>query len=82
MTRKKTVRVGTRGSKLALRQTELVLDSLRAAHADTTFEVVTITTGGDRDRTTPIEKLGVGAFVKEVETALARDEIDLAVHSL
>lgn len=60
----------------------MVVDALRAAHPGLEFQTVTITTGGDRDRTSPIERLGVGAFVREVEAALARSEIDFAVHSL
>jgi hydroxymethylbilane synthase len=60
----------------------MVVDALRAAHPSVKFETVTITTRGDRDRSTPIERLGVGAFVREVEAALARSEIDFAVHSL
>jgi hydroxymethylbilane synthase len=78
----KAVRVGTRGSALAVRQTEIVLVTLRAVHTATAFETVAITTGGDRDRTSPIERLGVGTFVREIEEALARSEIDFAVHSL
>jgi hydroxymethylbilane synthase len=76
------VRVGTRGSALAVRQTAIVLATLQAVHPSVAFETVTITTGGDRDRTSPIESLGVGTFVREIEEALARHEIDLAVHSL
>jgi len=78
----KAVRVGTRGSALAVRQTEIVLATLRAVHPSVTFETVTITTSGDRDRTSPIERLGVGTFVREIEEALARSDIDFAVHSL
>jgi hydroxymethylbilane synthase len=60
----------------------MVIETLRAAHPNVDFQIVTITTGGDRDRTSPIESLGVGAFVREVEAALARGEVDFAVHSL
>lgn len=77
-----SVKAGTRGSKLALRQTGLVLETLKHSHPHVNFQIVTITTGGDRDRTSPLETLGVGAFVREVEVALALGEIDFAVHSL
>src|SRR3989304_7885345 len=75
--------VGTRGSPLALRQTQLVIDRLRALQPGLPWETRVIRTEGDRDRTTPMARLsGTGAFVKELELALAPGEIDLAVHSL
>lgn len=73
------LRVGSRGSKLALVQTELVLDRLRALQPEYEFDVQTITTSGDRSASAPI---GEGVFVKEIERALAAGEIDIAVHSL
>ena len=74
--------VGTRGSRLALLQTEEVLAAL-GEQAGWSFEVRVIATEGDRDRTTPIAGLGGrGVFVKEIERALSAEEIDLAVHSL
>ena len=76
------VRVGTRGSKLALRQTDEVLRQLLAAHPDVEFQVVTITTSGDRRADAPLPSLGVGAFIKEIERSLLGGSIDLAVHSL
>jgi len=77
------IRVGSRGSRLALKQAELAADALRAA-ADHTLEValVPITTTGDRDRTRPFGELGQrGVFVKELEEALLDGRIDVAVHS-
>jgi hydroxymethylbilane synthase len=73
----KILKVGTRGSLLAVTQTNQVIDNLKAVNPDIKFEVVIIKTSGDEGK---IEV--VGAFVKEVEHALIRKEIDLAVHSL
>ena len=77
-----TVRVGTRGSRLALVQTELTLTRLRPAHSDVDFEVVTVTTQGDANQTAPLAGMGLGVFVKEIERRLETGEIDMAVHSL
>ena len=76
------VRVGTRGSRLALAQTELVLSKLRAAHPGVAFELVIVTTQGDANRAAPLAGMGLGVFVSEIERRLAAGEIDLAVHSL
>ncbi len=74
---------GTRGSALALRQTGMVVEALRAAHADLHVGVVEVRTEGDRDRSTPLSVLGgKGIFVKELELALLERRIDFAVHSL
>jgi hydroxymethylbilane synthase len=78
------VRIGSRGSRLALTQAELAADALRAAAGDSGLEValVPITTAGDRDRTKPFGELGGrGVFVKELEEALLAGRIDVAVHS-
>ena len=77
-----TVRVGTRGSRLALIQTELTLRLLRDAHPNVHFEVVTVTTQGDANQTAPLAGMGLGVFVKEIERRLETGEIDMAVHSL
>ena len=74
--------VGTRGSDLALTQTGLVIAALEDANPDVTFEVVVIKTTGDRDQRQDVASLGVGVFVKELESALLDGRIDLAVHSL
>jgi hydroxymethylbilane synthase len=76
------VRIATRGSVLALRQTEWVADRLRAAWPDLVVELVTASTPGDRDKQTPLTALGQGVFVKGVEETLLADRTDLAVHSL
>jgi hydroxymethylbilane synthase len=78
------VRIGSRGSRLALTQAELAADALRAAVGDSGLEValMPITTAGDRDRTKPFGELGGrGVFVKELEEALLAGRIDVAVHS-
>lgn len=79
---KRTFRIGTRTSKLALVQTDIFADVLRSHQPDTQLEVTGVTTLGDRDRTIAIPDLGQGAFVKELEVALIANEIDMAVHSL
>ncbi len=79
------VRIGTRGSKLALAQAQEVRSRLACAmHADAAgFEIVTIQTKGDRDRNRSFGEIGgQGLFCREIEEALLDREIDLAVHSL
>ena len=77
-----TVRIGTRGSQLALWQANHVKDRLAAAHPDVAFQLVIIKTTGDRDQQTPLSEMGgVGLFTKQLELALDNNEIDLAVHS-
>jgi hydroxymethylbilane synthase len=75
--------VGTRGSKLALIQTNNVLDHLRTFHPDVTFEVKIVKTLGDEDAKNPLFTIDRrGIFEKELGIAIAKGEIDLAVHSL
>jgi len=77
------VRLGTRGSPLALWQTEHVRQLLAQQHPDMEFEVVVITTSGDRMLDTPLPVIGgKGVFTAELEQALRERSIDLAVHSL
>lgn len=78
----RSVRVGTRGSELAVRQTEEALGQLEASHSGLRFRVVTIASAGDTHPDLPLEGLGLGAFVKELQVALFKHEIDIAVHSL
>ena len=73
--------IGTRGSKLALAQTELVAARLRAINPDFEVSISHIVTKGDRTHV-PLELTGEGIFVKELEEALLEGQIDLAVHSL
>jgi hydroxymethylbilane synthase len=74
------VRVGSRGSRLALTQAERALSGLRAPGIE--LALVPITTAGDRDRSRPFGEIGSrGVFVKELEEALLERRIDVAVHS-
>jgi len=74
------LRVGTRGSRLALTQAELAADRLRRPGVE--IALVPITTAGDRNRTLPFGEIGArGVFVKELEEALLAGRIDVAVHS-
>jgi hydroxymethylbilane synthase len=74
------VRVGSRGSRLALTQAERALSSLRAPGIE--LVLVPITTAGDRDRSRSFGEIGSrGVFVKELEEALLEQRIDIAVHS-
>ena len=78
-----TVRIGTRGSELALWQAHHIADRLRAAHAGLEVELVVIRTTGDRIVDRPLAEVGgKGLFVKEIEEALLDGRVDLAVHSL
>lgn len=82
-TASRILRVGTRASPLALAQARLVIAALTAHHPDLAFDIVEITTSGDRiqDRAL-IEAGGKGLFTKEIEEALIENRIDLAVHSM
>jgi len=74
------LRVGSRGSRLALTQAERAVSSLRAPGIE--LVLVPITTAGDRDRSRPFGEIGSrGVFVKELEEALLERRIDIAVHS-
>jgi len=74
------IRVGSRGSRLALTQAELASARLRGPGIE--IALVPITTAGDRDRTRPFGEIGArGVFVKEIEEALLDGRIDVAVHS-
>lgn len=75
------VRVGSRGSRLALTRAERVADALR--RPGVRIALVPITTAGDLDRTLPSERVGDrGVFVRELEEALLAGRIDVAVHSV
>jgi hydroxymethylbilane synthase len=74
------LRVGSRGSRLALTQAELAATQLRRPGVQ--IALVPITTAGDRDRSKPFGEIGSrGVFVKEIEEALLEGRIDVAVHS-
>jgi hydroxymethylbilane synthase len=77
------LRIGTRGSALALWQANWVRDALMRAHAGLTVELVIIKTKGDKIQDVPLAKIGGSAlFVKEIEASLAGGDVDLAVHSM
>jgi hydroxymethylbilane synthase len=79
------LRIGTRGSPLALAQAHEARDRLMAAHGLTAdaFAIVTIKTTGDRVLDRPLGELGgKGLFTKEIEEALLAGDIDIAVHSM
>jgi hydroxymethylbilane synthase len=74
------LRIGSRGSRLALTQAELAAERLRRDGVE--IALVPITTAGDKDRTKPFGEIGSrGVFVKEIEEALIAGRIDVAVHS-
>lgn len=80
---KNKVRIGTRGSQLALWQANYIKGRIEQAFEDTEVEIITIKTTGDRITDRPLAMVGgKGLFVKEIETALLENNIDLAVHSM
>jgi hydroxymethylbilane synthase len=75
--------IGSRGSKLALWQSNLVADALRSLEPELQISIQKIKTSGDKILDVPLAKIGgKGLFVKEIETALLEEKIDLAVHSM
>jgi len=79
----KELRIGTRGSKLALFQANWVREKLVQAHPDLKVTLATLKTTGDKILDVPLAKIGgKGLFVKEIEEALIQKRVDLAVHSI
>jgi hydroxymethylbilane synthase len=78
----KTVRVGTRGSRLAIAQTEIALAALRKVHPQIRFEIIAISTKGDVDKRPLFTLDEKGIFEKEVNEAVKQGKVDFAVHSL
>lgn len=77
------LRIGTRGSQLALRQAHWVKEQLVNTHPDLNVTLIKIKTTGDKIQDAPLAKIGgKGLFVKEIEEALIDQRIDLAVHSI
>ena len=77
------IRIGTRGSHLALYQANWVKDRLTEVHPHLHVTLIKIKTTGDKIQDVPLAKIGgKGLFVKEIEEALIRRKIDLAVHSI
>ena len=76
------IKIGTRKSPLAMKQTEAVIEILKRKFPDDTFEIVGISTKGDRELNKSLSSFGgKGVFIKELEAALLSGEIDMAVHS-
>ena len=77
------LRIGTRGSKLALVQSEWVKKKIEGRHPHAQVHLVRIKTTGDKILDSPLAKIGgKGLFVKEIEEALLNERVDLAVHSM
>ena len=78
------IRIGTRGSKLAIAQAEIIADEILRTHPETHIDIVKIKTRGDLNMSTfSSDPAGIkGMFTLELEEALMRHEIDFAVHSL
>ena len=78
----RTIRVGSRASRLAVVQAELVMEAIRAAHPAAALELVTMKTTGDHILDRTLDKIGgKGLFVKELDAALLAGQVDLTVHS-
>lgn len=79
----KKIRIGTRKSPLALWQAYYVRDAISRFHPDVQVDLVEIVSAGDKHLETPLAKIGgKGLFLKELETALLENEVDIAVHSM
>lgn len=80
---KKTLRIATRNSPLAMWQAQFVQKQLQAIHENLAVKIIGMTTQGDKLLDTPLAKIGgKGLFVKELEAALMEDRADIAVHSM
>ena len=78
-----TIRIATRGSKLAMWQAERVRDALQAVDDELSFEIVRVRSSGDQKQNQNIADLGtIGIFTREIENALLEGRADVAVHSL
>ena len=77
------IRVGSRESRLAVAQTNLVLDQIKKFHPEITFELVTMKTTGDKILDRDLDQVGgKGLFVKELDRALLEGRVDMTIHSL
>ena len=80
---KHNITVGTRGSKLAVTQAEMVIKKLKSKFKNYDFTIKTIKTSGDKLLTDNLSKIGgKGLFIKEIQEAMQNGEVDIAVHSL
>ncbi|MBF0276906.1 MAG: hydroxymethylbilane synthase [SAR324 cluster bacterium] len=83
MTTMHSLRIGTRGSRLALWQANWVRDQILAKYPSLTVELVIIKTQGDKIQDRPLAEIGgKGLFIKELETAMIEQQTDLCVHSM
>ncbi|MGD9154353.1 MAG: hydroxymethylbilane synthase [Bacillota bacterium] len=79
----KKIKIGTRKSRLAVAQTQLMMTEIHRVVPDLDLEMVLITTGGDLIQDRPLDQIGgKGLFIREIEAALLTGMIDLAVHSM
>ena len=79
----KIVKIGTRASLLAMVQSNWIKESIEKEYPDVKVELIKIVTKGDKILDVPLAKIGgKGLFVKEIEEALLRKEVDIAVHSM
>ncbi len=75
--------IGTRESELAMMQTQIFADALKAEYPDIEYEIKPMKSSGDLDLTSPLDKLqGYGAFVRELDAALLSGKIDVSVNSM
>ena len=77
-----TIRLGTRGSTLAVAQTNMVIAAMKAVNPSAIFDIEIITSTGDAEPDARLDSLGIGVFTSAIESALLEKRIDLAVHSL
>ena len=76
------IRVGSRESRLAVIQSELLMEAVKAAHPEIALELVTMKTTGDKILDRTLDKVGgKGLFVKELDAALQDGRVDVTVHS-
>ncbi len=76
------IKVGSRGSALALVQDDEVISPLQRRYPGLRFEVETVRTRGDANQSSPLAGMGLGIFVREIEQELLDGRLDMAVHSL
>lgn len=82
-TPRKIIYIGSRASKLALIQTNIVRDALVAAHPELNFEIISMTTAGDNNQAKPLHSFGAKAlWTQELEVLLLDHRLDMIVHSL
>lgn len=80
---KRLIKIGSRESKLAIAQTEIMIESIKRTHPEFEFEIVKMKTKGDILLDTRLDIVGgKGMFVSELQKALLNEEIDIAVHSM